>query len=349
MKGIASMAEVIAIEQQPPSLPSSTYEMIRAAASAHPKLPALSFFLRAQDHERPTTWSYESFFARITATANFFHSLGIGKNDVVAFALPNLPETHLTIWGGEAAGIVFAINPLLEPAAIRALLTAGEAKVLVTLAPFPGVDLWSKLQPIIHEVPTLRHLVLVELAEHVTGIKRLPARVLRRREETRLCGKGGVRAAAAPITVHGFAQSIRRQPTDRLLSARAIEPNDLSSFFCTGGTTGTPKIAMRTHANEVANAWSTGQFLGDGISAGKTIFCGLPMFHVNAVAVTGLLPFSRGAHVLLGTPEGYRGEGVVPRFWEIVERHKINFFSGVPTLYGALLQQPINGPTGGRN
>ncbi|HEU0199625.1 MAG TPA: AMP-binding protein, partial [Burkholderiaceae bacterium] len=46
---------------------------------------------------------------------------------------------------------------------------------------------------------------------------------------------------------------------------------------------------------------------------------------------------------------GYRGEGVVPRFWEIVERHKINFFSGVPTLYGALLQQPINGPTGGRN
>ena len=65
---------------------------------------------------------YESFFARITATANFFHSLGVGKDDVVAFVLPNLPETHLTIWGGEAAGIVFAINPLLEPAAIGELL-----------------------------------------------------------------------------------------------------------------------------------------------------------------------------------------------------------------------------------
>ena len=86
-----------------------------------------------------------------------------------------------------------------------------------------------------------------------------------------------------------------------------------------------------------------GPVLGDGIDASKAIFCGLPLFHVNAVLVTGLLPFSRGAHVILGTPEGYRGEGVVPRFWELVERHKINFFSGVPTLYAALLQQPTQG------
>ena len=78
--------------------------------------------------------------------------------------LPNLPQTHLTIWGGQAAGIVFAINPLLEPAAIGELLKAGGAKVLVTLAPFPGSDLWPKLQPVIGDVPGLRHLVLVDLA-----------------------------------------------------------------------------------------------------------------------------------------------------------------------------------------
>ena len=122
-----------------------------------------------------------------------------------------------------------------------------------------------------------------------------------------------------------------------------IAPEDLSSFFCTGGTTGTPKIAMRRHANEVANAWSVSQVLGDGMAPGKTIFCGLPLFHVNAVLVTGLLPFSRGAHVILGTPQGYRGDGVVARFWEIVEHHRISFFSGVPTLYASLLQQPLDG------
>src|SRR5512147_1647806 len=101
MNGFASMADVLTIERLVPQLPNSTYEMIRAAAWEHPKAPALSFFLRIQDHTRPETWTYESFFARITATANFFHSLGVGKDDVVAFVLPNLPETHLTIWGGQ--------------------------------------------------------------------------------------------------------------------------------------------------------------------------------------------------------------------------------------------------------
>ena len=102
-----------------------------------------------------------------------------------------------------------------------------------------------------------------------------------------------------------------------------IEPDDLSSFFCTGGTTGTPKIAMRTPRERSGQCMERGPgFRRRHGVRGKTLFCGLPLFHVNAVLVTGLLPFSRGAHVMLGTPQGYRGEGVVPRFWELVERHK---------------------------
>ena len=333
MNGIAGMADVVAIERLVPQLPDSTYEMIGRAAAAQPQAPALSFFLRAQDHERPATWNYETLFARITATANFFHGLGVGKDDVVAFVLPNLPETHLTIWGGQAAGIVFAINPMLEPAAIGELLRAGGAKVLVTLAPFPGTDLWAKLRPVIGEVPDLQHLVLVDLAGHLPGAA--PG------------GHSGTHrdfgVDTARIAVHDFVAGLCGQPTDRLVSGRRIAPDDLSSFFGTGGTTGTPKIAMRTHANEVANAWSVGEVLGSGMDAGKTLFCGLPMFHVNAVLVTGLLPFSRGAHVILGTPQGWRAEGIFTRFWEMVERHRINFFSGVPTVYAALQQQPIEG------
>lgn len=333
MNGIAGMADVLAAESRFPKLPDSTYAMIGAAAAAHARSPALSFFLRPQDHQRLQTWDYETLYARITAAANFFHGLGVGKDDVIAFVLPNLPETHLTIWGGQAAGIVFAINPMLEPAAITELLRAGGAKLLVTLAPCPGTDLWAKLQPVLGDVPGLQHLVLVDMAAYLPG------------------AAAGAATGNAPdlgvdtrrIAVHDFAAGLRGQPTDRLLSGRRISPDDLSSFFCTGGTTGMPKIAMRTHANEVANAWSVGQVLGSGIGEGKTLFCGLPMFHVNAVLVTGLLPFSRGAHVLLGTPQGWRAEGIFTRFWEMVEHHRINFFSGVPTVYGALLQQPTAG------
>lgn len=321
------MADVLVLEREHGGLlPNSTYEMIGAAARAHPDAPALSFFLRIEDHARPEVWNYETLFARITATANFLHGLGVGADDVVAFALPNLPQTHLAVWGGQAAGIAFAINPLLEPAAIVELLNAAEAKVLVTLAPFPDMDLWTKLRPLLDRVRSLEHVVLVDLAGEIPGV-------------------AGVAPSEAGgrFSVHDFAQGLRRQPVDRLVSGRVIRPGDRSSYFCTGGTTGAPKIAMRTHANEVANAWSIGQFLGDGIAAGKTLFCGLPLFHVNGVLVTGLLPFSRGAHVILGTPAGYRGDGVIKHFWELVEHHRINFFSGVPTVYAALMQQPTQG------
>lgn len=344
MNGVATQDDILAIEAKgfPADLPSSTYEMIQRGAAINPQARALSFFLQTNDHTRPECWTYAQLMAEITQTANAFHRLGAKKDTVIAFVLPNLPETQFVIWGGQAAGIVAAINPLLEAPAITDLLNAANVSILVTLAPFPNTDLWPKMQKVIPQVKSLRHLVLINLADRVRGIKGLAARALQKRESYRQHGVLGVRRGVPlRIRIHDFKQLTQRQPATHLLSKRHINPDDYSSYFCTGGTTGIPKLAMRRHRNEVANAWSAAQFVGESISVGKNIYCGLPLFHVNGVLVTGLLPFYKGAHVIMGTPQGYRGEGVIPRFWEIVERHKVNFFSGVPTLYSSLLQVPI--------
>lgn len=342
--GIVTMADVTAIEAQDRhmALPASTYEMICRGMAIAPNALALSFFLQTDQHTHPETWTYRELLNYINQTANFFDKLGAKKDTVIAYVLPNLPETHFVIWGGQATGIVCAINPLLEASAIAELLNAAGATILVTLAPFPGTDLWPKVYEAITNVPALRDLVLINVADHISGLKGKMARLLQKREELRLHGIRGVKGAVPQyLDVHDFKCAIKHQPKTYLRSNRQILSDDISSFFCTGGTTGIPKLAMRRHRNEVANAWSAAQFLGDGVGSGKNIFCGLPLFHVNAVLVTGLLPFSKGAHVILGTPQGYRGEGVGKRFWEIVEHHRINFFSGVPTLYSALLQVPI--------
>ncbi|WP_175725660.1 acyl-CoA synthetase [Burkholderia ambifaria] len=346
MNGIATRYDVLAIEAQglPPDLPASTYEMICAGAAIDPSAPALSFFLTADSHRDAERWTYRELVRDITRTANLFTRLGVRSSSVIAYVLPNLPETHFVLWGGQAAGIVCAINPLLESEAIGHLLNAAGATVLVTLAPFPGTDLWQKVAAILHQVESLRHLVLVDPADRVRGTAQAAARMLQRDACHTLHGDAGLRdAVPAPIQIHDFGTEMARESGTALDTVRRIQPGDMSSFFCTGGTTGLPKIAMRSHGNEVANAWSAGRFFGDSIGPGKTTFCGLPLFHVNAAMVTGLLPFSRGAHVVLGTPQGYRGDGVVKRFWEIVEHHRINFFSGVPTLYASLLDIPVDG------
>ncbi|MBR8145670.1 acyl-CoA synthetase [Burkholderia sp. AU19243] len=341
MNGIATRHDVAAIDAcgMPPDLPASTYAMIRAGADIDPCAPALSFFADARTHRDVRRWTYRELLRDITRTANLFVRLGVRADSVIAYVLPNLPETHFVIWGGQAAGIVCAINPLLDARAIADLLNASRASVLVTLGPCPGFDLWEKVSSIVDDVESLAHLVQVNPARDARGgpgnASGAPASA----------GSAGAAMDAAHgrsrIALHDFDAAIACESGTALAQPRTFAPGDMSSFFCTGGTTGLPKIAMRSHGNEVANAWSAARFLGDSIGPGKTIFCGLPLFHVNAAMVTGLLPFSRGAHVVLGTPQGYRGEGVIGRFWEIVAHHRINFFSAVPTLYAALLDVPV--------
>jgi fatty-acyl-CoA synthase len=142
------------------------------------------------------------------------------------------------------------------------------------------------------------------------------------------------------LKVVNLREAMREQPSDRLVPPRTIKADDISSYFCTGGTTGAPKIAVRTHRNEVFDSWAVSKATETDGSPG-TVLCGLPLFHVNGQLVTGLQPWMRGDHVVIATPEGYRGKNIIARFWEIVSRYRVTMFSGVPTFYAALIQTPV--------
>ncbi|MCP1444779.1 fatty-acyl-CoA synthase [Pseudomonas sp. GGS8] len=332
---VQTLSDIESLEQIPLSergLASSTYEALRQAARRTPQAPALSFFADAADFRRTYKWNYSQLFADITRAANVFHDLGIEPGEVLAFILPNLPETHFTIWGGEAAGIVMAINPLLEAKQMAGLLNAAKASVVVTLAPTPGSDLWSKLASQLDQLPAVRSVVWVSMEPYVAEPVRgaLKAAALKERD------------LHSGIAIHDWLSLMDGQPHTHLKSGRQIREDECSSYICTGGTTGLPKIAARTHGSEVFNAWAMAAHMQPR-GGGQVIFCGLPLFHVNGQMVTGLMPWTQGDHVILGTPQGYRGEGVIPRFWEMVEHFGINFFSGVPTVYAALLQNEWQG------
>ncbi|BBP74711.1 acyl-CoA synthetase [Pseudomonas sp. Ost2] len=330
---VSNLADIVAIEQTSLSqrqLPASTYAALHATMQRMPDAPALSFFLDAQSFRDTHDWSYAQLFADITRTANALHDLGVSSQDVVAFVLPNLPETHFTIWGGEATGIVMAVNPLLEAGQIADLLRAAKAKVVVTLAPTPGSDLWPKVASQLKNLPSVQQVLWVSMAPYVSAFKGMALRWMAHREKS----------AQRGVKIADLRSLLKRQPATHLKSGRQIRAQEPSSYFCTGGTTGLPKIAVRTHGSEVFNAWSMAENMQPR-PTGQVIFCGLPLFHVNGQLVTGLMPWTHGDHVILGTPQGYRGAGVIANFWALVEHFKINFFSGVPTVYSALLQQPL--------
>jgi fatty-acyl-CoA synthase len=127
--------------------------------------------------------------------------------------------------------------------------------------------------------------------------------------------------------IYGFDQVVARYDGSKLDSRRKIDPQDTASMYHTGGTTGTPKIAPPTHFNEAAMAFMA-QMAGD-LRTGETILCGLPLFHVNGTTVTGSMPFSLGAHVVLLSPRGYREPSIMQNFYKIVEHYRAVTFSSV--------------------
>ena len=70
----------------------------------------------------------------------------------------------------------------------------------------------------------------------------------------RAAGKRDVSAfALAGVDVVDFRDCLAAQPADQLLAPHRSS-DAVCSYFCTGGTTGAPKIAMRTHRNEIFDA-----------------------------------------------------------------------------------------------
>ena len=127
---------------------ASTFEAIRLGAANNPAAPAIRFLPNADPADTPVEISHGQFIARVTQTANLFHSLGVGPGDVVSFLLPLLPQSFFVLFGAEATGIANPVNPLLEPHQIAEILEAAGTRVLVTLGPTPGSDIWEKVMKV---------------------------------------------------------------------------------------------------------------------------------------------------------------------------------------------------------
>jgi long-chain acyl-CoA synthetase len=108
--------------------------------------------------------------------------------------------------------------------------------------------------------------------------------------------------------------------------------DDLALLIYTSGSTGRPKGVMLDHANLVAMATSIGEVLK--LSPDDNCLLVLPLFHVNAILVSGLAPIMAGAQVT-----------ILPRFapdtfLAAVSRYRATYFSAVPAIYARLAELP---------
>jgi fatty-acyl-CoA synthase len=318
---IRSLADVRRLEQTPLEQAvsvQSTYEIFRNSANEFGDRTALTFLKSGDPADAPIRWSYAELLRGIHQTANMLHALGVEPTDAIGVLLPACLEYHLALWGGEAAGIVQPLNPLLTDEKLLSLLRASGATVLIAYGADDESGIWSKAMWLRDRLPSL--IAVLRVAPH---------------NETK------APIASLPDRVADFNRLRAAQPDDRLVGDRRIAATDIAAYFHTGGTTGAPKLARHSHGAQVFTAWSS--VMLTGIDQSDVMINGYPLFHVAGALPGSLASLSAGLNVVIPTPSLMRNRDVVANYWRLVETHRATILSAVPTVLAALANVPIGG------
>lgn len=209
----------------------STYELIQAATMQEPERTALAVYEDPKQSAGVVYLSNRALLNAIHQVANLLADLGIEAKDVIAILLPQLLETHLVLWGGQAAGIVCPISPWLTAEHIVTLLHTARAKVLVAPGPEVSQRVWQKAVQVRHEVGSITHMLQVR-------------------------GPGKERDG-----VYAFNALLADYPSDHFYTKREIASDDNAISIPMRDTSGTLSLKSLTHIHLLDTAWVLGYIL----------------------------------------------------------------------------------------
>lgn len=288
------------------------FRLLDEAADAWPDAVHMSFMGR--------DIRYRESAELVARMAKGLQLMGVGKGVKVGLFLPNCPQFVISYYAIlKAGGTVVNFSPLYSVPELLAQVEDSETDFMVTLN-------LKQLYPQMREVfgkSRLKKLILCTLPEVLPPMKALLFNLF----------KSSAVVKVSRDDDHLFYADLIR--SDRDCAPVAIDVDeDIAVLQYTGGTTGTPKGAMLTHANLSINAAQT-LYWDPSVQPGKDIMLGaLPLFHVFAMTLVLNASTLGGARMVL-MPKFELEEALA-----LVARYRVTLMPGVPTMFTAILNHP---------
>ena len=252
--------------------------------------------------------SFSELAAKVDLSARALIAMGIEKGDRIAVWAPNMWEWVVAALAIHGVGAVMVpVNTRYKGIEAAYLLEKSGARALFTVTGFLDVDYVALLRATNADLPALSEIVVLrgEPPEGTVGFEAFLARASE-------VGEGAAAERAA-----------------------SIAPDDLADILFTSGTTGKPKGAMCTHAQNlrVFDQWSSIV----GLREGDRYLIVLPFFHSFGYKAGWFSALMRGATIF---PEAVFDVNVVLRR---IQADQITMLPGPPALYQSLLLHPSRG------
>jgi long-chain acyl-CoA synthetase len=293
-------------------------DYVSEAARRAPNHPAILF--------KGSALSYGALERLSDACAAAFHALGITRGDRVALLLPNCPQFIVAELGAWKVGAIVApLNPLYAEAELESALRESGATTIVCLTRY--YERIKRVQP----KTALRQVIATNIKDHFPRLLRLLFTLVReKRDGDRVALEAGDHDLQTLLGRHSGAAPVRA----------AVTPGDPAVLLMSGGTTGTPKAALGTHASYGYTATQITAWIGSVLRGERDVWLvPLPLFHVYVNVGVQAVAFANGATLaLVPNPRD------LPDLLATIRKVKPAFFCAVPTLYITLLNHADSRP-----
>jgi long-chain acyl-CoA synthetase len=262
--------------------------------------------------------SYKEVGAMVDKAAKGLQKLGVAPGACVGLLLPNIPYFPILYYAIlKAGGTVVNFNPLYTVEEIAYQVRDSGASIMVTL---DLAALFPKVEALLGS-GALERAIVCPFAKALPGLKGTAFKLLKSKQLAKL--------DASPqrgklITYEELTAN------DGKYAHVPLDVSDVAVLQYTGGTTGTPKGAMLTHANLSVNLQQADLWEMHVEKGADRIMAILPFFHVFAMTTIMNRGISNAAMLIL-----------VPRFdvnmvLKLLRETRPTVMPGVPTLFSAL-------------
>jgi long-chain acyl-CoA synthetase len=291
------------------------YRLLDDAVDAYPNHPCTTFLGK--------TLTYREIGEKVDRATRGLQRLGVRKGSKVGLFLPNSPTFIVFFFAVmKAGGTVVNFNPLYTVAELTQQVKDSDTELMVTL---DLQVLFGKVEALL-EAGCLRRAVVASFPALLPVTKAVLFRLFKSKDLARpldSAAREKVILEAEVMAGDGHAEKVKIDPR-----------TDVAVLQYTGGTTGTPKGAMLTHANCYVNTQQVAAWSPDLGSGTERVFGVLPFFHVFALTVVMNVAISRAAHIV-----------IMPRFsldeaLKLLDREKPTIMPCVPTLLNAIMSHP---------